>query len=91
MMRASKKKADDAMAKKGGNEKDGNDKRKRKGEDEESDLDLEEEGGEAKSKPKKKKKKKKAAVVNEADLKNVEALKEDDDVQEGIVWSSDSE
>ena len=81
MMRASKKKADDAMAKKGGDEKDGSDKRKRN-------LDLEEEG-EAKSKPKKKKKK--AAVVNEADLKNVEALKEDDDVQEGIVWSSDSE
>jgi hypothetical protein len=89
MMRANKKKADDAMAKKGGDEKDGSDKRKRKDEDEESDLDLEEEGGEAKSKPKKKKKK--AAAVNEADLKNVEALKEDDDVQEGIVWSSDSE
>ena len=35
-------------------------------------------------------KKRKVTVVNEADLKNVKALEEEDDVQEGIVWS-DSE
>lgn len=35
-------------------------------------------------------KKRKLAVVNEADLKNVKALEEEDEVQEGIVWS-DSE
>ncbi|KAK1740920.1 nucleolar complex protein 2 [Skeletonema marinoi] len=42
-----------------------------------------------KTKPRAKKKK---AVVNEADLKNVEALNEEDEVEEGIVWSdSDSD
>lgn len=35
-------------------------------------------------------KKRKLAAVNEADLKNVKALEEEDEVQEGIVWS-DSE
>ena len=74
------------------NKKDGkaDSKRKRKGEDEDSDVDSgEEEEEKTKAKPKKKKTKK-AAVVNEADLKNVAALKEEDDLQEGIVWS-DSE
>jgi len=71
-------------------EKDGKNKRKRKEEEEEeSEIEEEEEGKQKKNK-KKKNKKKKAAVVNEADLKNVEALKEEDEVQEGIVWS-DSE
>lgn len=35
-------------------------------------------------------KKRKVTVVNEADLKNVKALEEEDEVEEGIVWS-DSE
>merc|ERR1711976_731233 len=38
----------------------------------------------------KKRKKKKKLEVNENDLRNVEALNEEDDVQEGIDWS-DSE
>lgn len=63
-------------------------KRKRKGGDDSDNSDMEEEEQKVvKLKPKKKKKK---AVVNEADLKNVEALKEEDEVQEGIAWS-DSE
>lgn len=66
-------------------------KRKRKGEEEDSDVDPEEEEEKEEKKTKTKpKKKKKKAVVNEADLKNVAALKEEDEVQEGIVWS-DSE
>jgi hypothetical protein len=32
-------------------------------------------------------KKKRQAVVNEEDLKNVAALKEEEEVQEGIAWS----
>ena len=44
--------------------------------------------GETQTKPASKKRK--ITVVNEADLKNVKALEEEDDVQEGIVWS-DSE
>ena len=40
-----------------------------------------------KSKPKKKKK----IVVNEADLKNVEALEQDDEVKEGIWSESESD
>ena len=43
----------------------------------------------AKSRPSKKRKTKKA-VVNQSDLKNVDALKEEDEVQVGIEWS-DSE
>lgn len=79
---------------KASNEKvnDGKSKRKRK-EEEENDSDADSVEEETKKKKKTKpKKKRKAAVVNEADLKNVEALKEEDEVQEGIVWSdSDSE
>ncbi len=30
-------------------------------------------------------------VVNEADLKNIEGLNEGDEVQEGVVWLSDSD
>ena len=52
----------------------------------EGDDDEEEEEPKAKRAPKKRK----LAVVNEADLKNVKALEEEDEVQEGIVWS-DSE
>jgi len=44
------------------------------------------EDADAKSRPSKKRKNKKA-VVNQADLKNVDALKEEDDVQVGIEWS----
>jgi hypothetical protein len=59
---------------------------KRRGSDDESDKDEDEKDKmEQKKKPKKRKK---AAVVNEADLKNVAALKEQDEVHEG--WS-DSE
>jgi len=74
-----------------GKKKDGKQRRKRKGDDSDSsDMDAEmEEEEEQKTKPKPKKKKKKA-VVNQADLKNVEALKEEDEVQEGVAWS-DSE
>lgn len=72
-----------------------NNKRKRKGGDKEEgddndDVVLDGDEKEKKSKPKGKKKKK--AVVIEADLKNIGALDEEDEVQEGIVWSdSDSE
>mmetsp|Transcript_3047 Transcript_3047/g.6747 ORF Transcript_3047/g.6747 Transcript_3047/m.6747 type:complete len:880 (-) Transcript_3047:141-2780(-) len=63
-------------------------KRKVKGDsDSESDVEMEEEEEVKQTKPKKKKKK---AVVIEADLKNVGALKEADEVKEGIEWS-DSE
>ncbi|KAL7468421.1 hypothetical protein ACHAXS_008660 [Conticribra weissflogii] len=57
--------------------------------EEEDDEDVEVAKKKKKS-SKQSKKKKKVAVVNEADLKNVDALKEKDEVQEGIVWS-DSE
>jgi hypothetical protein len=71
--------------------KDTQDKRKRKGGEEDSNSDEEEKKVVQKLKkaimPKKKRK---AAVVNEADLNNVAALKEQDEVQEGIAWS-DSE
>ena len=63
-------------------------RKKRKGEEVGGDSDEEEKKEEQKSK--KPKKKRKAAVVNEADLRNVAALKEEDEVQEGIAWS-DSE
>lgn len=76
---------DDRLKKDGKNKKDV--KRKRKGDEDESDSDVDSEEEEAKKSNKIVKKKKKAAVVNEADLKNVEALKEEDEVQEGIVWS----
>jgi hypothetical protein len=68
------------------------DKRKRKGREEDDDSEEEDEKLEErkKKKPLPKKKKRNAAVVNEADLKNVAALKEQDEVQEGIAWS-DSE
>ena len=72
-------------------------KRKRKNNQEEDDSGSGEDEPEedvAASKMRKKKrhqaKKNKAAVVNESDLNNVAALKEEDMVQEGIVWS-DSE
>ena len=48
-----------------------------------------EEDADAKSRPGKKRKNKKA-VVNQSDLKNVDALKEEDEVEVGIDWS-DSE
>jgi hypothetical protein len=68
--------------------KDTPDKRKRKGGEEDGDSDEEEKKVMQKSKMPKKTRK--AVVVNEADLNNVSALKEEDEVQEGIVWS-DSE
>jgi hypothetical protein len=72
----------------------GKDRKKKKQEqDEESSGDEkfeDDESGEDVKKPKPVAKKRKLAVVNEADLKNVEALKEEDEIQEGIVWS-DSE
>ena len=47
---------------------------------------------EPKSKKAKKKKQKKEKVeVNQKDLENVDALEEDDEVQEGIDWDSDDE
>lgn len=63
---------------------------KRKSDEVNDESDSEEESMKRKqTKPKAKKKK---AVVNEADLKNFEALKEEDEVEEGIVWSdSDSD
>ena len=51
------------------------------------DSNLEEEETKQQARPTKKKKKKKAKVVNEAHLMNVEALEEEDEVQEGVVWS----
>jgi hypothetical protein len=68
------------------------DKRKRKGREEDDDSEEEDKKLEERKskKPLPKKKKRNAAVVNEADLKNVAALKEQDEVQEGIAWS-DSE
>ena len=63
---------------------------KRKSDEVNNESDSEEES--KKRKKTKPKAKKKRAVVNEADLKNVEALKEEDEVEEGIVWSdSDSD
>ena len=62
---------------------------KRRGSDDESDEDEnEKDKTEQKKKPKKRKK---AAVVNEADLKNVAALKEQDEVHEGIWSDSESD
>ena len=66
--------------------------RKRRGDDSDE-SDAEEEADEeqhARQAKQKKTKKKRVAVVNEADLRNVESLKEEDEVQEGIEWS-DSE
>ena len=83
VMKAKAKAVADADGK-GGRKKSGN---KRKSDEVRDESDSEEES----PKPKKTKPKtKKKAVVNEADLKNVEALKEEDEVEEGIVWS-DSE
>jgi nucleolar complex protein 2 len=83
VMKAKAKAVADADGK-GGKTKSGN---KRKSDEVSNESDSEEES----PKPKKTKPKtKKKAVVNEADLKNVEALKEEDEVEEGIVWS-DSE
>jgi hypothetical protein len=65
------------------------DKRKRKGEGEGGDSDEDRKKEEQKTKKSTPRKKRKA-VVNEADLKNVAALKEEDEVQEGVAWS-DSE
>eukprot|EP00957_Ditylum_brightwellii_P195921 14927467-Ditylum_brightwellii.AAC.1 len=59
---------------------------KQKRDDEEEDDDVEEE--KEVSRPKKKAKKRK---VNELDLKNVGALEENDEVQEGINWSDDED
>ncbi|KAL9178409.1 hypothetical protein ACHAXT_000056 [Thalassiosira profunda] len=53
-----------------------------------SDVDSEEEA--AATKKRKKQPKKKKVVVNEADLNNVQALEEEDEVQEGI-WSESSD
>ena len=65
--------------------------RKRKN-DEDSDGDEEAEAEVKKAETKKSKpKKKKKIVVNEADLKNVEALEQDDEVKEGIWSESESE
>mmetsp|Transcript_12723 Transcript_12723/g.22899 ORF Transcript_12723/g.22899 Transcript_12723/m.22899 type:complete len:889 (-) Transcript_12723:251-2917(-) len=85
------KAADDAKQRKidKKNEKKNNKKRKNE-DDSESDADMEEEEAKKQEDKPKPKKKKKAKVVNEADLKNVGALKEEDEVQEGIEWS-DSE
>ena len=81
--------------------KDGKKRRKNMDEDEDEldvlnsdddDMEFEDEdvAESKKMKNKPKPKKRKVAVVNEADLKNVEALKEEDEVQEGVIWS-DSE
>lgn len=84
-MKAKPKSTPDASQ--GSKKKSGN-KRKNEDVDEDSDSD-EEDHRQKKSKPKSKKR---VTVVNEADLKNVEALKEEDEVQEGVVWSdSDSD
>lgn len=65
-------------------------KNKRKSEEVNNESDSEEE--EQKRKKNKPRSKKRKAVVNEADLKNVDALKEEDEVKEGVVWSdSDSD
>lgn len=73
----------------------GEDKKKKSGnkrKSEEVDDESDSEEKEQKRKKNKPKSKKKAAVVNEADLKNVEALEEEDEVKEGVVWSdSDSD
>ena len=73
-----------------------NDKNKRKRKDMEANESGEEEEEEnekvaASKKKTKPKKKKKAVVVNEDDLNNVEALEEEDEVQEGIWSDSESD
>ena len=72
-----------------------NDKNKRKRKDMEANESGEEEENEeevaASKKKTKPKKKKKAVVVNEDDLNNVEALEEEDEVQEGIWSDSESD
>ncbi|KAL7554176.1 hypothetical protein ACHAWF_017582 [Thalassiosira exigua] len=81
----------DKRAKEGaGKNTEGGKKRKKRDEEKEaeSDADSVEEEGIKKGKTKRKKKKK-AAVVNKADLENVGALKEEDEVQEGIWSDSD--
>ena len=71
------------------------DKNKRKRKDMEANESGEEEENEeevaASKKKTKPKKKKKAVVVNEDDLNNVEALEEEDEVQEGIWSDSESD
>lgn len=76
---------------------DGKDRKKKKQEqiaevDESSDDEKfeDDESEEDEKPPKPVTKKRKLAVVNEADLKNIEALEEDDEIREGVVWS-DSE
>ena len=81
VMKAKPKSTPDATSQ-GSKKKSGN-KRKNEDVDEDSDSD-EEDQRQKKSTPKSKKR---VTVVNEADLKNVEALKEEDEVQEGVVWS----
>lgn len=80
VMKAKPKSTPDASQ--GSKEKSGN-KRKNEDVDEDSDSD----GEDRRQKKSKPKSKKRVTVVNEADLKNVEALKEEDEVQEGVVWS----
>ena len=46
---------------------------------------------ESKTKKKKVKKEKKKLEVNQTDLDNVDALEEEDEVQEGIDWDSEDE
>ena len=64
--------------------------RKRKSEEDSGDEEEEAEVKKAETKKSKPKKKKKI-VVNEADLKNVEALEQDDEVKEGIWSESESD
>ena len=61
--------------------------RKRKNEDDSDDEEEVKKAETKKTKPKKKKK----IVVNEADLKNVQALEQDDEVKEGIWSESESD
>lgn len=68
--------------------KDAKNKRKRNNDENEDEGDSSDEM-EPKPQPKKTMKKKKKAVVNQEDLNNINALKEEDEVQEGIVWSDD--
>lgn len=68
--------------------KDAKNKRKRNNDENEEEGDSSDEMVQ-KQQPKKTMKKKKKAVVNQEDLNNVNALKEEDEVEEGIVWSDD--
>lgn len=68
--------------------KDAKNKRKRNNDESEEEGDSSDEMVQ-KQQPKKTMKKNKKAVVNQEDLNNVNALKEEDEVEEGIVWSDD--